>query len=393
MFIDEAKIKVKAGDGGNGCMAFRREKYVPRGGPSGGDGGNGGDVVMESSDRHNTLVHFRFNPEYKAERGRHGEGSNKSGREGADVVLKVPVGTIVFNEDTGEKVFDFSAPDQRMVIACGGRGGRGNARFATSVHQAPREHEPGRPGEEHHYRLELKLLADVGLVGYPNVGKSTLISRISAARPKIADYPFTTLQPNLGMVAVGEINEEVSFVVADIPGLIEGAHNGSGLGMQFLRHIERTRLLAHLVDISDGSGRPDAVKDVEVILGELASFGAGLDEKPMIMIASKIDVANADKVAGLRKYCKKKKLRLYEISAVTGQGIEELKFAMSKEVDALRELAKEPAEPEVEPGPEDEIEFAPLRKAATRSAKKKTKKNPVKKKQAKTKQGKTKQAS
>jgi GTP-binding protein len=338
-------------------------------------------------------VHFRFNPEYKAERGRHGEGSNKSGREGADVVLKVPVGTIVFNEDTGEKVFDFSAPDQRMVIACGGRGGRGNARFATSVHQAPREHEPGRPGEEHHYRLELKLLADVGLVGYPNVGKSTLISRISAARPKIADYPFTTLQPNLGMVAVGEINEEVSFVVADIPGLIEGAHNGSGLGMQFLRHIERTRLLAHLVDISDGSGRPDAVKDVEVILGELASFGAGLDEKPMIMIASKIDVANADKVAGLRKYCKKKKLRLYEISAVTGQGIEELKFAMSKEVDALRELAKEPAEPEVEPGPEDEIEFAPLRKAATRSAKKKTKKNPVKKKQAKTKQGKTKQAS
>ena len=222
MFIDEAKIRVKAGDGGNGCMAFRREKYVPRGGPSGGDGGKGGDVIMESSERHNTLVHFRFNPEYKAERGRHGEGSNKSGREGEDILLKVPVGTIVYDEETGEKVFDFSGPDQRMVIARGGRGGRGNARFATSVHQAPREHEPGRPGEEHNYRLELKLLADVGLVGYPNVGKSTLISRISAARPKIADYPFTTLEPQLGVVAVGDLNNEISFVVADIPGLIEG---------------------------------------------------------------------------------------------------------------------------------------------------------------------------
>src|SRR5271155_2856043 len=246
MFIDEARIRVKAGDGGNGCMAFRREKYVPRGGPS------GGDVVMEASERHNTLVLFRFNPEYKAERGRHGEGSNKSGREGEDIVLKVPVGTIVYDEETGEKVFDFSAPDQRMVIARGGRGGRGNARFATSVHQAPREHEDGRPGEEHNYKLELKLLADVGLVGYPNVGKSTLISRISAARPKVADYPFTTLEPNLGVVLVGDKGREESFVVADIPGLIEGAHTGSGLGTQFLRHIERTRLLVHMVDVSDG---------------------------------------------------------------------------------------------------------------------------------------------
>ena len=325
-------------------MAFRREKYVPRGGPSGGDGGNGGDVIMESSERHNTLVHFRFNPEYKAQRGRHGEGSNKSGREGEDVLLKVPVGTIVFDEETGERVFDFSAPDQRVVIARGGRGGRGNARFATSVHQAPREHEDGRPGEEHNYRLELKLLADVGLVGYPNVGKSTLISRISAARPKIADYPFTTLQPNLGMVAVGDPRDEVSFVVADIPGLIEGAHNGSGLGTQFLRHIERTRLLVHLVDVSDSSGRPDVVKDVEVILGELASFGAHLEEKPMIMVASKIDVANKDKVVALKKYCKKHKLKLCEISAVTGKGIEELKFAMAKEVEALRDQAIEQAE-------------------------------------------------
>lgn len=339
MFIDEAKVKVKAGDGGNGCMAFRREKFVPRGGPSGGDGGKGGDVVMESSERHNTLVHFRFNPEYKAERGRHGEGSNKTGREGVDVLLKVPVGTIVYDDETGEKVFDFSGPDQHIVIARGGRGGRGNARFATSVHQAPREHEAGRPGEERVYRLELKLLADIGLVGYPNVGKSTLISRISAARPKIADYPFTTLEPNLGVVVVGDARDEISFVVADIPGLIEGAHTGAGLGTQFLRHIERTRLLAHLVDVSDGSGRDDVVKDVEVIMGELSSFGAHLEDKPMIMIASKIDVANKDKLAALKKYCKKKKLKLYEISAVTGKGIQELKFAMAEEVERLRQQA------------------------------------------------------
>jgi GTPase len=337
MFIDEAKIKVKAGDGGNGCMAFRREKFVPRGGPSGGDGGKGGDVVMESSERHNTLVHFRFNPEHKAERGRHGEGANKTGREGVDVILKVPVGTIVYDDETGEKAFEFTAADQKFIIARGGRGGRGNARFATSVHQAPREHEAGRPGEEHTYRLELKLLADVGLVGYPNVGKSTLISRISSARPKIADYPFTTLEPNLGVVVVGDARDEISFVVADIPGLIEGAHTGAGLGTQFLRHIERTRLLVHLVDVSDASGRDDVTKDVEVIMGELASFGAHLEEKPMLMVASKIDVANKDKVAALKKYCKKKKLKLYEISAVTGKGIEELKYAIAEEVQELRE--------------------------------------------------------
>src|SRR5579864_5508557 len=325
-------------------MAFRREKFVPRGGPSGGDGGKGGDVIMESSERHNTLVHFRFNPEYKAERGRHGEGSNKTGREGVDILLKVPVGTIVYDEATGEKVFDFSAPDQRIVIARGGRGGRGNARFATSVHQAPREHEAGRPGEEHTYRLELKLLADVGLVGYPNVGKSTLISRISSARPKIADYPFTTLEPNLGVVAVGDARDEISFVVADIPGLIEGAHMGAGLGTQFLRHIERTRLLVHLVDVSDSSGRDDVTKDVVVILGELASFGAGLDEKPMIMVASKIDAVNKDKLASLKRYCKKRKLKLYEISAVTGKGIEALKYAMAEEVQQLREAALKEAD-------------------------------------------------
>ena len=336
MFIDEAKIRVKAGDGGNGCMAFRREKFVPRGGPSGGDGGKGGDVVMESSERHNTLVHFRFNPEYKAERGRHGEGSNKTGREGDDVLLKVPVGTILYDDETGEKVHDFARPDDRIVIACGGRGGRGNARFATSTHQAPREHEPGRPGEDRVFRLELKLLADVGLVGFPNVGKSTLISRISAARPKIADYPFTTLQPNLGVAVVGRPPDDKSFVVADIPGLIEGAHSGAGLGTQFLRHIERTRLLVHLVDVSDASGRPDPVKDVKVIDQELASFRAHLEEKPVIMVASKIDIANKDKLAKLKRYCKKKNLELFPISAVTGKGIDDLKYAIAEKVEEIR---------------------------------------------------------
>jgi len=234
-----------------------------------------------------------------------------------------------------------------MIVARGGRGGRGNAQFATSTHQAPREHEPGRPGEEYTFRLELKLLADVGLVGYPNVGKSTLISRISAARPKIADYPFTTLEPNLGVVAVGQAPEVRSFVVADIPGLIEGAHTGSGLGTQFLRHIERTRLLVHLVDISDASGRPNPVQDVKVIMNELESFGAGLEMKPMIMVATKIDVANKDKLAKLKRYCKKEGLDLFPISAVTGKGIDELKYAMAQRVDEVRQASKAVAQEEL----------------------------------------------
>ncbi|HEX5234009.1 MAG TPA: GTPase ObgE [Silvibacterium sp.] len=339
MFIDEAKIRVKAGDGGNGCMAFRREKFVPRGGPSGGDGGRGGDVIMESTQRHNTLMYFRFNPEHKGERGEHGMGSNCSGREGKDVVLKVPVGTQLYDAETGELVHDFAHADERVVIAKAGRGGRGNQHFATSTHQAPREHELGKSGEERVYRLELKVLADVGLVGYPNVGKSTLISRISAAKPKIADYPFTTLEPQLGVVSIGEAPFEESYVVADIPGLIEGAHLGAGLGMQFLRHIERTRLLAHLVDVSDGSGRPDPVEDFKVIMGELESFGHGLDEKPMIVIASKADVANAEKLKKLKAMAKRKKLEFYEISAVTGLGIEKLKYAIGEKVRELREVA------------------------------------------------------
>ena len=339
MFIDEAKIRVKAGDGGNGCMAFRREKFVPRGGPSGGDGGRGGDVIMESSERHNTLIHFRFNPEHKAHRGEHGMGSNCTGQDGHSITLQVPVGTALYDAETSELVHDFSEPDERIVIAKGGRGGRGNQHFATSTHQAPREHELGRPGEERTYRLELKLLADVGLVGYPNAGKSTLISRISAARPKIADYPFTTLEPNLGVVTVGEEPDEESFVVADVPGLIDGAHLGAGLGTQFLRHIERTRVLVHLVDVSDASGRPDPVEDFRVITNELASFSPPrrpdehpLAKKPMIVTATKIDVANPAKLKKLSSYAKRRKLEFHAISAVTGEGIDELKRALARHV-------------------------------------------------------------
>ena len=336
MFIDEVKIKLKAGDGGNGCMAFRREKFVPRGGPSGGDGGRGGDIFMISSQRHNTLIHFRFNPEHRAQRGEHGMGSNCTGQDGRSIIVQVPVGTSVYNFETGELLHDFAAPDERVVIAKGGRGGRGNQHFATPTHQAPREHELGRPGDEFFLRLELKLLADVGLVGYPNAGKSTLISRISAAKPKIADYPFTTLEPNLGVVSVGEEPDLQSFVVADVPGLIEGAHLGQGLGTQFLRHIERTRVLLHLVDVSDASGRPDAVEDFKIINGELANFGNGLDEKPMIVAATKIDSANPDKLKKLRAHAKRRKLEFHEVSAVTGQGIDELKWALARRLNELR---------------------------------------------------------
>ncbi len=329
MFIDEARILVKAGDGGNGCLAFRREKYVPRGGPSGGDGGRGGDVVFVSVEHENTLLKFRFNPEHKAERGRHGEGSNRTGADGHPIEVAVPVGTVVYDETTGERLFDFTEPGQRLTVARGGRGGRGNARFATSTHQAPTEHEPGRPGEEKRLRLELKLLADVGLVGFPNAGKSTLISRISAARPKIADSPFTTLEPNLGVV---QLENYRSFVVADIPGLIEGAHLGHGLGIQFLRHIERTRLLAHLVDVSEASGR-DPVHDFDTVMQELASFSQELAAKPMIVIASKMDIAqDPARVASLRELAAARGLGYFEISSATGLGIESLKHAMAERV-------------------------------------------------------------
>jgi GTP-binding protein len=331
MLVDEVKITVKAGDGGNGCLAFRREKYVPRGGPSGGDGGRGGDVFMVATVHRNTLLHFRFNPEYTAQRGRHGEGSNCTGHEGESLTIQVPVGTVVFDAETGEQVFDFIEDGQRWLAAKAGRGGRGNARFTSSTHQAPTEHEDGKPGEFKTLRLELKLLADVGLVGYPNAGKSTLISRISAARPKIADYPFTTLEPNLGVV---QLPNDRSYVVADIPGLIEGAHEGKGLGIQFLKHVERTKVLAHLVDMSE-TGR-DPKRDFETLMAELEKFSSDMAKKPMLVIASKMDVAqDPKKVSALKRLAKKRGLPFFEISSATGQGIEELKFALAERVLAV----------------------------------------------------------
>ncbi len=480
MFIDEARIRIKAGDGGNGCMAFRREKFVPRGGPSGGDGGHGGDIVMRASLSHNTLIHFRFNPEWKSERGSHGLGSNMSGHQGEDRVLEVPVGTVLYDDDTGELIHDFASPGDQQVIARGGRGGRGNQHFANSVHQAPREHELGRTGEARNYRLELRLLADCGLVGFPNVGKSTLISRLSAARPKIANYPFTTLEPNLGVVQVGEPPHNQSFTVADMPGLIEGAHLGAGLGIQFLRHIERTAILVHLVDISDTaigivstpptpgteenttsdlssrperseverpagtpssptasasvrtgsptqnlsspsksptqnpSSQPDAptqnpssrpeplaqnpssqpepptqnpssrpesptqnpssrpegaarsgetpvfsgdgeaepvetadpVENYRVILNELRSFDPNLAAKPTLLVATKLDAANPDKLRALKDFARRRKLPFFAISAVTGEGVDKLKYAVAERVAEHRKQNPLPPDPE-----------------------------------------------
>jgi len=336
MFIDEAKIWVKAGDGGNGCVAFRREKYVPRGGPSGGDGGDGGDVVLESTEHLNTLLPFRYNREFRGERGRHGEGSNRHGREGEDTLIRVPVGTILFEEESGERLFDFTASGQRWVAARGGRGGRGNARFASSTNRAPRRADPGETGEERRLRLELKLLADVGLVGFPNAGKSTLISRLSAAHPKIADYPFTTLEPCLGVVAVGE---EESFVLADIPGLIEGAHQGHGLGTRFLRHIERTRLLVHLVDVS-ATGR-DPAEDFRVVRNELGQFSPALLEKPVVVVANKLDQPEgAERAEALRAFCQREGMPFHAISALRGDGLNELRYLLG---ERLRAGAPSPA--------------------------------------------------
>jgi GTP-binding protein len=322
VFIDEARIHVAGGQGGNGCVAFRREKFVPRGGPSGGDGGRGGDVTLESSEHTNALLKFRYNRVFCAGRGRHGEGSNRHGQNGEDLTVVVPVGTVVYDAGSGEKLWDFDSPGQRFLVARGGRGGRGNAQFATSTHQAPRKAEPGEAGEERELRLELKLLADVGLVGFPNVGKSTLISRLSAARPRVADYPFTTLEPCLGVVA---IDEERSFVMADIPGLIEGAHLGRGLGTRFLRHVERTRLLLHMIDTAEQSGRAP-VEDYRVIMEELKSFSPVVASKPMLLVASRIDAAGpGERLAALREFCRDRGMPLVEISSVTGVGLEELK--------------------------------------------------------------------
>jgi GTPase len=349
MLVDEAKISVKAGDGGNGCVAFRREKYVPRGGPSGGDGGRGGTVYLEANPNDNTLLRYRYNREFKADRGRHGEGSNCTGQSGDDMVLKVPVGTLVFDATGEELLADLKRPGQRVLVAQGGRGGRGNQHFAKPWHQAPREKEEGEVGEERTLRLELKLLADVGLVGFPNAGKSTLISVISAARPKIANYPFTTLEPNLGVVnadgGTGGHGTELgrTYVVADLPGLIEGASQGAGLGIRFLRHLERTRLLVHLIDTSD-MAEMDPVKAFEIIEGELGAFSDMLLEKPMIVVATKLDATtDRTRLEELREFCKKKDLEFYAISAAAGEGVKELVRGIA---DALDKIPKETFEDE-----------------------------------------------
>lgn len=332
MFIDRVKIKVKAGDGGNGVTAFRREKFVPRGGPSGGDGGVGGSVWIESDLGLNTLLHLRYNPEHKAERGRHGEGSNRYGKDGADALIKVPVGTQIFDAETGELKFDFTEEGQRYMAAKGGKGGWGNAHFATSVRQAPKFHYDGRPGEEHELQLELKLIADVGLVGFPNAGKSTLISVISAAKPKIADYPFTTLEPNLGVVDLGDFK---TFVVADIPGLIEGASDGAGLGHRFLRHVERTKLILHLVDVSSLSGR-DPVEDYEVIERELANYDAELAKRPQIVVATKIDAMDdPERLESIKARAAADNKEFFAISSVANIGIKELVYAVGRRLDEI----------------------------------------------------------
>ena len=334
MFIDRVKIRVKAGDGGNGVTAFRREKFVPRGGPSGGDGGVGGSVWMESDEGLNTLLHLRYNPEHKAERGRHGEGSNRHGKDGHDVVIKVPVGTQVFNAETNELEFDFTDAGQRFRAARGGKGGWGNAHFATPTRRAPKFHYTGRPGDEKELQLELKLIADVGLVGFPNAGKSTLISVISAARPKIADYPFTTLEPNLGVVDMGDFR---TFVVADIPGLIEGASEGAGLGDRFLRHVERTKLILHLVDVSSASGR-DPVDDYRVINRELANYNEQLAERTQIVVATKIDALDEpDRLERLREAAEADGKMFFAISSAANRNVKELMSEVGREVMARRE--------------------------------------------------------
>jgi GTP-binding protein len=334
MFVDEVDIQITAGDGGRGCVSFRREKFVPRGGPNGGDGGHGASVWLVAHANLNTLVNFRYTPLFRAERGRNGEGSNRTGRSGRDLDIKVPVGTVVHDQSAeGAGVLgDLTRDGERLLVARGGKGGWGNARFATSTNRAPRRAEPGLPGEEKALRLTLKLLADVGLVGFPNAGKSTLISRVSAARPKIASYPFTTLVPNLGVV---RLDEERSFVVADIPGLIEGAHSGHGLGHQFLRHLERTRVLVHLVDVSSMSGR-DPAEDFEVIQRELSLFptdeslgSVPLSQRPQVVAANKLDALDEpERLESLRSRVLAAGLPFHAISGVTGEGLPALLEAL-----------------------------------------------------------------
>ena len=331
-FIDRAKIYVQGGAGGNGCVAFRREKFVPKGGPAGGDGGKGGDVVLVADRNVHTLLDFKYKRHYKAERGRHGEGNKRSGRSGENLEIKVPVGTVVKDAETGEVLGDLTEHGQRLVVAKGGRGGRGNAAFATPTRRAPDFAEPGQPGEERWIELELKLLADVGLVGFPNAGKSTFLSRISKAKPEIADYPFTTLRPILGVAKVGDF----SFVVADIPGLIEGAHQGKGLGHEFLRHIERTKLLLHLIDLTNPEMEPEEA--FEKINRELSLYSPELTKKPQIVVGTKIDaLVDRSKVERLKKYFKEKGYPFFAVSAVSGEGMKELLNYVASKVKELKE--------------------------------------------------------
>jgi GTPase len=342
MFIDRARITVVSGSGGNGCLAFRREKYVPRGGPSGGDGGNGGGVFIECSDRINTLLPFQYKRIFKARRGAHGEGDRRHGKNGTDLIIQVPPGTQVFKEPEHELIHDFAVSGERICVAQGGRGGRGNARFATSTNRAPRRVEEGAPGEELNLSLNLKLIADVGLIGLPNVGKSTLISRISSAKPKIADYPFTTLDPHLGVVPLDGYR---SFVVADIPGLIEGAHTGHGLGDQFLKHVERTKVLAHLLDVSETGHNP--VADYRIVTRELSLFNKELAERAQLVVASKLDaVDDRRKLARIKAMCARRRLPFIAISAVTGEGIPKLIHMLAEMIGRTTEQGKQKCPPD-----------------------------------------------
>ena len=318
MFVDEIDIFVKGGDGGAGCLSFRREKFVPRVGPDGGDGGDGGSVFLEADPAITTLLDYHYQRHYAAERGQHGKGANKHGRSGADTVLRVPLGTMVLERDSRAPLGDLTRPGERVVAARGARGGRGNARFTSSTNQAPRRADLGRAGEERWIHLELKLLADVGIIGLPNVGKSTLVSRVSAAKPKIADYPFTTLTPTLGIV---RLDEHRSFVIADVPGLIAGAAEGKGLGHRFLRHVERTRLLIHLIDLDPANGR-DPVEDYRTIDDELRAYSEALAMRPQIVVGSKADLSGTeDRCRILHEFCATHGLPFHAISAVTGAGL------------------------------------------------------------------------
>jgi GTPase len=331
VFVDEIDIFVKGGDGGAGCVSFRREKFVPRGGPDGGDGGNGGSVWLQADPALTTLLDFHYKRHYHAGRGTHGEGSDRHGRNGEDLVVRVPLGTIVTDRDSREHLGDLTRPGERILAIRGSHGGRGNARFASATNRAPRKADLGRPGPERWLHLELKLLADVGVIGFPNAGKSTLVSHVSAARPKIADYPFTTLAPTLGIVRV---DPERTFVIADLPGLIPGAAEGKGLGHQFLRHTERTRLLLHVLDLDPSTGR-DPLDDLAVINGELARYSPELAQRPQIVVANKADIPDAaEAIERVRAHCALHGLALHVISAATGAGLPELVAGMAARLAA-----------------------------------------------------------